>query len=72
MSGFNIWHIRLATRLKSKIFVCLFVSVSDLFWSRVSPFYQLFWYPHTRATSPASRLHSDFVGFDMHAESLCV
>ena len=45
------------------------VSVPDYFWSRVSPFFQLSWNSHTPRFK-RGWLHYDFVGFDMHAESL--
>ena len=50
--------------------VVVVVSVPDYFWLRVGPFFQLSWNSHTPLKR--GRLHSDFVGFDMHAESLSI
>ena len=53
------------------VVVVVVVSVPDYFWLRVSLFFQLSWNSHTPLFKRGRR-HFDFVGFDMHAESLSV
>ena len=52
------------------VVIVVVVSVPDYFWSRVSRFSSYPGIPTPRFKR--GRPHSNFVGFDMHAESLSV